>query len=528
MANEKVKAISSSVRVKEIISVLRKHKIRDGMNPQKLTAILEDLGPTFIKLGQILSMHPDILPQEYCDELSKLCSDVAPMAFTEVLSIIEESCGCPTNQVFSWICETPVGSASIAQVHRARLCSGESVVIKVKRRGIYDVMACDIRLMHRFIRFLPADIKKMVDLDDMLDDIWAVTREEMNFEKEAANLKEFAHRNKDISFIGFPKLYDRYTSMDMLVMEYVDGLAIDDKVALLKNGYDLKEMAQKLADNYMKQIIGDGFFHADPHVGNIRIREGKIVWIDMGMMGRLTEADRQQLILGVQGIVLNDSAMVEDAVLSLCEVGSGADMQKLRTDIENLLKKYGQVGLGDLKLADFVTYLMGIMRENQLKMPHNLTLLVRSLTHMQGLLADLSPDINMMEIARVQILQNLRNPSYIRKELENSGKKLLLTLRKAQDIPSDLSDSLKSFQSGEARMKMDMQPSDQLSRLMYGVVYSLVEGLIIVALLIGSSIICTTDIKPQLFDMPVASTIGFALAGLMVIHMIVSNARRKK
>lgn len=526
MGNEKSKT-SSSARVREIISVLRKHKVREDMTPQKLRGILEDLGPTFIKLGQIISMHPDILPQEYCDELSKLCSDVAPMEFAEVISIIEESCGCSWNKVFSWICETPEGSASIAQVHRARLCTGEQVVVKVERRGIYDVMACDIQLMHRLIRFLPADLKNMADLDEMLDDIWTVTREEMNFVTEAANLKEFARRNRDIAFIGAPKLYDRYTSMNMFVMEYVDGCAIDDKNVLVENGYDLKEIAQKLADNYMKQIIGDGFFHADPHVGNIRVRDGKIIWIDMGMMGRLTENDRQQLILGVEGIALNDYAMIEDAVLTLCDVGPDMDRVKLKTEIESLLKKYGRMGMGNINLTEFITELMEIMRENQIKMPHNLTLLLRSLTHMQGLLADLSPDINMMEIARTQIMQNLRSPSYIQKELEDSGKKLLLSLRKFPDIPSDLSDSLKTFQSGEARMKMELTPSHSLLSLLYGLVNTLVEGLIIMALLIASSIVCTTDLQPKILGMPVVAFIGFLLAFVLAVHMIVRSVRKK-
>lgn len=512
----------SGSRVREIVSVLRRHRIKEGINPEKLRLILEDLGPTFIKLGQIASMHPDVLPQAYCEELSKLCSDVAPMPYDEVISIIEESCGCPWNQVFSWIQKTPQGSASIAQVHRAKLRSGEQVVVKIQRRGICEIMTRDIRLLHRLLRFLPTGaVKNMVDLDQMLDDIWAATREEMNFVMEAANMQEFSRRNKGIAYIGSPRLYEKYTSMYMLVMEYIDGYAVDDREALQENGYDLREIAEKLSENYLRQVIDDGFFHADPHVGNIRIRDGKIIWIDMGMMGRLTENDRRMLTLGLQGIAMNDTGRIEEAVLSLCEYTQKPDHKKLQDDIETILNRYGRIGMGNLKLVDFLADLMDIMRDNRLKMPHSLTMLVRGLTHMEGVLAELSPDINIVEIARTKIVESFLKPANISKELEDSGKNLLLSLRKGQDIPSSLSDALREFRSGEARMKFDLHATDQFSRLLYNLVYGLVGGLLITALLISASIICTTDIQPRILGMPVIAAIGYGLAILLVVCLII-------
>lgn len=356
----------SGSRVREIVAVLRKNNIKDGINPEKMRRILEELGPTFIKLGQIVSMHPDILPQDYCAELSKLCSDVAPMPCDEVIMIIEESCGCPWNQIFSRIWEIPEGSGSIAQVHRAELRTGEQVVVKVQRRDIAVKMAQDVHLLHRLFRFFPASIKNMVDLDQMLDTIWNVAKDEMNFITEAANMKEFFHGNKETVFLGFPRLYERYTSINMLVMEYIDGYTLNDKESLRENEYDLREISEKLANNYMKQIIDDGFFHADPHIGNIRIRDGKIIWIDMGMMGRLTEKDRQMLTLGVQGIALNDSSMIEEAVLSLGEFEQTPDHRKLQADIDSLLKKYSQIGMGNLNLMEILADLMEVMRENRI------------------------------------------------------------------------------------------------------------------------------------------------------------------
>ena len=188
-----IEPIEYNSRLREITAVLRKHNITRGVTPKKLRAILEDLGPTFIKLGQIMSMHSDILPKRYCDELMLLRSDVTPMPFEEVISVIEGSYGRSWKRVFSSIEEKPQGSASIAQVHRAVLRSGEEVVVKVQRKGIYEKMARDIALLHKAVKLMPPiSIKGMADLDLVLDEMWSVTRDEMNFLTEAANMEEFA------------------------------------------------------------------------------------------------------------------------------------------------------------------------------------------------------------------------------------------------------------------------------------------------------------------------------------------------
>ena len=322
--------IEYNSRLKEITAVLRKHNITRGVTPKKLRLIIEDLGPTFIKLGQIMSMHSDILPKRYCDELMKLRSEVTPMPFEEVIEVIEESYGRSWKRVFSEIDPIPQGSASIAQVHRAVLRTGEEVVVKVQRKGIYETMARDIALLHKAVKLLPpVSIKGMADLDLVLDEMWSVTRDEMNFLTEASNMEEFARRNKDVNYVGTPILYQQFTTVHVLVMEYIDGCGIDDKEALLENGYDLREIGTKLVDNYIKQVMDDGFFHADPHSGNVKIREGKIIWIDMGMMGRLTEHDREVIGKAVQGIALNDVGMILNAVLAIGEFKEKPDQKQL-------------------------------------------------------------------------------------------------------------------------------------------------------------------------------------------------------
>lgn len=281
-------------RTKEMTAVLKKYKLTHGLTPEKFRLILQELGPTYIKLGQIMSLHSDILPKEYCEELMKLCSDVEPMPFEQVEAVIDASFGYSWKDVFASIDKKPLGAASIAQVHRATLKTGEQVVVKVQRKGIHEVMSKDMALLHRAVKLVPPiSIKGIVDFDMVLDEMWAVAQEEMNFLLEASNIEEFASNNRDVAFVATPKLYRKYTTSHVLVMEYIKGFNIDDKEGLLKDGYDLEEIGSKLIDNYIGQVIEDGFFHADPHPGNVKIRDGKIVWIDMGMMGRLSEHDKR-------------------------------------------------------------------------------------------------------------------------------------------------------------------------------------------------------------------------------------------
>lgn len=357
-------------RLREMTSVLHKHGITRGVTPEKLRMILEDLGPTFIKLGQIMSMHSDILPKRYCDELMRLQSEVTPMPFEEVTEVIEGAYGCPWKEIFLEIEDTPLGSASIAQVHKAVLGNGCKVVVKVQRKGIYETMARDISLLHKAVKLLPpVSLKGVVDLDMVLDELWAVTREEMNFLTEAANMEEFARRNEGIAYIGTPVLYQEYTTLHVLVMEYIEGYRLDENEALIDDGYDLKEIGSKLIDNYIKQVMEDGFFHADPHSGNVKIRDGKIIWIDMGMMGRLTERDRELIGNAVQGIALNDIGMIQEAVLALGEFKEKPDQNRLYKDIDGLLLKYGNVDMGKINVAEVMMDLMDVMKEIRLPCP---------------------------------------------------------------------------------------------------------------------------------------------------------------
>ncbi len=516
-------------RLKEMTLVLKKHNIARGVSPEKLRLILEDLGPTYIKLGQIMSMHSDILPKRYCDELMRLRSEVSPMPFEQVKEVIESAYMCPVMEVFREIDETPLGSASIAQVHKAVLMTGEKVVAKVQRKGIYETMSRDIGLLHRAVKFLPPmNMKGLVDLDQVLDELWNVAQEEMNFLNEAANMEEFAKLNKNVAFVEVPRLYREYTTGQVLVMEYIEGLGVDEKELLEEGGYDLKEVGTKLADNYVKQIMEDGFFHADPHPGNVKIRGGKIVWIDMGMMGRLSVRDKELIASAVQGVAENDVGQILEAVMALGEFTDKPDQSRLYSDIGDLLTKYGTIDIGKIDLAKIMEDLMEVMKENRIVMPHGLTMLARGMTHMEGVIADISPEINIVEVASVRMAGNLLSGGNWKKELKSSGRSVYRSIHKALDIPTLIADILRGFLKGQNRVNLDLHATDDLNEMLTRLVKKLVMGFLVTALLISSSIICTTDMKPKLWGIPALGAIGYLLALGIALWIFLSHIHSKK
>lgn len=510
-------------------SVLKKYKITQGLTPEKLRLILQELGPTYIKLGQIMSLHSDILPKEYCEELMKLCSDVEPMPFEQVEEVLYESFGCKWSEIFSRIDKKPLGAASIAQVHYAVLKNGDEVVVKVQRKGIHDIMSRDITMLHKAVRLVPpVPIKGIVDFDMVLDEMWAVAQEEMNFLTEASNMEEFARNNKDIVFAATPCLYREYTTSCVLVMEYIDGYRIDDKENLQKDGYDLNEIGSKLVDNYIKQVIEDGFFHADPHPGNVHIRDGKIVWMDMGMMGRLSERDKKEIGKAVTGIALNDIGMIQDAVLAVGDFRGEPDTARLYKDIRMLIDKYGNQEMGQIDVAVFMQELMEIMKTNKIALPHGFTMLARGLTQMEGVLADIAPSINMVEIAAARLKEQMWQNFDWKSELKNTGKTLYKSAHRAITLPQQLAHIIEEYERGQTRINLDMHSSDQLSGLLHRLVRNIVMGLWVMALLISSSIVCTTDMKPRILGIPALGVLGYLFAVIIVLYTIVKHFISRK
>ncbi len=521
---EKAKMDNRS-RMKEIREVLFRNHITRGVTPEKLRIILEELGPTYIKLGQIMSLHSDILPKAYCDELIKLNSDVAPMPFSEVEEVINRSYREDWHQVFESIDPKPLGSASIAQVHRAKLLTGEDVVVKVQRRGIYDTMARDIGLLHRIVRLMPSvgGIKNVVDLGMILDEMWMVAQEEMDFLKEAANIEEFTRNNYGIVYVRVPRLYREHTTSRVLVMEYVGGCAINDRDHLLSRGYDLNEVGRKFVNNYIKQVMDDGFFHADPHPGNVKVHDGKIVWIDMGMMGRLSTRDKTLMERAIRSIAISDIASLESVILELCETKGKVDEGRLYRELRTLIERYGKMSLGNIDIIDFFMQILEIMKENGLKLPHGMTMLARGLNHMQGVLTEISPEINMVEIAAARVRESAFEQLDLKKEVKRGGKKLYTAAYKTVEIPPLVKSALEEYLKGQAQVNMRLDTTREMTDLLRRLIRNIVMGLWVMALLIGSSIICTTDMRPKLLGIPALGFFGFMLAFAICLYIFIRH-----
>ena len=517
--------IDNRARLREITAVLRKHHITRGVTPEKLRAILEELGPTYVKLGQIMSLHSDVLPQRYCDELMKLTSEVTPMPFSEVEEVINRSYREDWRNIFASIEHTTLGSASIAQVHKARLLDGRDVIVKVERKGIYDTMARDIGLLKRAVGILPpiGGLKNVVDLEMVLDELWSTAQEEMDFLKEAANMEEFARNNQGINYIRCPKLYHEYTTSRVLVMEYIGGCPVDDKNKLLAAGYDLGEIGRKLVNNYIKQVMEDGFFHADPHPGNVKVMDGKIVWIDMGMMGRLTYRDRNLMAAAVRAIAVGDIAMLESTILELGDVQGKIDSGKLYGELRDLMDRYGNASMGSIDAVEFFKDVMEIMKGNDIRLPHGMTMLVRGLTQMQGVLLNISPDINMAEIAAGRLREEMLQNFDWKKEAGKTGRRIYKAAGRTLDIPPLVKIALEEYLKGQARINMELDSTRKFSQLMRRLVRNLVMGLWVMALLISSSIICTTDMQPRLLGIPALGFFGYSLAFVICLYVFIRH-----
>ena len=531
-SHKKQQKEENSERFREIKDVLRKNQITRGVTPEKLRMILEELGPTYIKLGQIMSLHSDFLPKAYCDELLKLNSDVTPMPFDDVEDVINHSYGQDWRELFQFIEEAPLGSASIAQVHRARLKNGEEVIIKVERKGIYDTMARDIGLLHRLVKLIPpvGDFKNLVDLDMVLDELWSVAQEEMDFLKEAANMDEFSRNNASVQYVTTQKLYHEYSTGHVLVMEYIDGYSLDDVESLQNAGYDMDEIGTKFVNNFIKQVMDDGFFHADPHPGNVKIRDGKIVWIDMGMMGRLSEKDRHTMIKGIRGIALHDISMVENSVLEIGEFRGKPDRERLYQDLKKFIADYGTTSMGSLDVAAAIAGLVEIMKQNRISLPHGVSMLCRGLTHIQGVLAVISPDINMMQIAVNRYTEDFLKNINWKSEFQKQARIVYRSVNKGVEIPGLVTDILKEHLEGQSVVNIDLHSSEDLTNVISAAIRNIVVGLCVAALLIASSVICTTDMTPKILGIPALGFAGYAFAMVVSIFLTVRYlwSKRKK
>lgn len=526
----KNKRYDEKARLREILSILRKNKIfSGGLTPEKVRKTLEDLGPTYIKIGQIMSMQADTIPHEFLKELEKLRTNVPPMSDEDLKFIIQESYHKDINELFDDFSEQSFGSASIAQVHSAKLKGTDTkVVLKIQRKDIYERMEQDIALMRKAAKMLRFVRKEsIVDFDNIIDELWKTAQEEMNFLIEADNAIKFYNNHTDTPYATGPKIYQELTNEKILVMEYIDGFFINDLEKIEELGYDRKEIACKLAEDYITQIIDNGFFHADPHPGNIKIRDGQIVWIDLGMMGKLNARDKSLISGLVSAIAKHDTGKIEDIALTLGTAAKDINHSKLYADIDYFLNKYGTMELGNMSLAGIVSELLDILNNHKINVPANISMLGRGLMTIEGLLAFLYPEINILEITA----QHINNHTDKKEEFKRKLKQTLIQLEGGMEkfslIPGFTADILRMIAKGQLKMNSELQISESAQFFINRMLNRIIIGMIIVALIIGSSLIAMVKIQPVVAGLPVFTTSGYIVAAVLSFFLY-KNRNKKK
>lgn len=524
--------ISSARRLKEIVAVLRDRELLQGVTPVKVRQVLEDLGPTFVKLGQIISMRPDFLPNEYQAELTRLQSEVKPMDFSVVKEIVQREYNQSWDGIFASIDEHAMGSASIAQVHRASLLNGDRVVIKVQRPGIYEVMAKDIALLKKAISLLNLvrDSEGVVNLESIVDEMWEIAKQEMDFLLEADHIEEFAHLNKDDENILCPKVNRQLTTQRILVMECMEGIPLDDGEGLQAACVDMERIGRRLGINYVKQMIDDGFFHADPHPGNIWVKDGRIIWLDLGMMGRLSVRDRNSFRHAIMALVTNDVYGMKEAVLALGIPRGKVDHIQLYDDVAALMAQYGDLDFEHLKAGEVARKILMVLKSNNIAIPHGFSMFARGVMIMEGVMTRCCPQVNFSEIFANGLRVSMEKDFSWLAELNKFKRDSYMLMKKSMQLPEQISDILKMTLSGQTKVNLDLTGSQEPLQKLDSMINKMIMAIISAALLLGSSTICTTQMEPKIMEIPLLGVLGYLAAMVLcskLLWSIIKTDRRK-
>ncbi|MCL2321232.1 MAG: AarF/UbiB family protein [Oscillospiraceae bacterium] len=506
------KKTSKNSRLLEIIKVLTSHNVLINLarqtNPAEVREALEKLGPTFIKLGQLLSIRDDIISEEYIDEFRKLQDDVKADDFNIVKKIIEETTNMNLSDVFEELNEEPLASASIGQVHYARLLSGKEVVVKIQHPGIYEKMSTDIELLEKaipLIKFIPS--ASTINPYDMMDELKKSLLVELDFNKEVDNIERFYNNNLNEDIIC-PKVYKQFSYKNLLIMDFMRGVKISDYIAEKDEEVDGIDKKKKIADtlvtNYIKQIFQDGFFHADPHPGNILVCEDKLVYLDFGMMGELDEKTIEKLNNIVAALVKEDDALIAKAILGLCKHSKDVNMDALTIDVGRLFSKYYDMSIGDMNLPEIFTNVTRVCSKNRLILPSNVALLFKGISTVEGIMQRLDPSFSFMTAIEPYAYNYLIHKFDFQKESLQLLKSLIKLIRFAPDIPVKLSKLLDEMLKGKFNFSSNKAENSANISL----------SIIIGALIIGSSVALQDD---KVFNF---GTVGLLLSFALSLFLL--------
>ena len=495
--------------------------------PQRLFMAINELGPTFIKMGQIISTRPDLVPWPYLEQLEKLQDMVPPFPYGQVEEIFIQEQNKPLEQVFTEFDPVPIASASMAQVHRAHLLTGESVVIKVQRPGIQRTIEMDLEILFDLARLLESRTVwgKHYGLVDIVEEFAQSLRAELDFTSEGRNADRFYNLFTGDSTVIIPKVYWEYSTRQLLVMEYIEGIKMSATEQLQEAGCNLQLVGRNFVNAILKQIYIFGFFHSDPHPGNLAVLPvEQVVFMDFGQVGRIDELTRAKALNLVLAMVRYDVDAVMRGLLDIGVVRRKVNRSALRRDLNRLQQKYYGLPMSQIDVGTALHELVDISYRYEIKIPAEFALAIKCLVTSEGVLQQLDPQISLLELAEPfarKIVRQRMAPKEIQRTLFRSALELWDV---AHRVPKQLENVLGLVEEGELKVQLEHQNLHRFSMRLNMIANRLTLSILIGSLIVGSSLIVNRAPGSFLSRLPIAE-IGYMVAAAMGFWLVVSIVR---
>lgn len=500
---------------------------------QRVRLAMEKLGPTFVKLGQLLSTREDLFPPQWIEEFERLQSEVTPVPFDSLLPGVEAALEASPFDVFDDLETPPLASASIAQVHRARLKDGTRVVLKIRRPGIKEVVEADLRILSYVAGLLDSEVEeaRRYQPKEILAQFASSLERELDLAMEARNQDRFANNFKDDPNVLVPKVYWEWTSPLMIVQEYIEAIPGNDRAAIETAGLDRKALARRGAGAVLKMILVDGFFNADPHPGNVFYLPGnRLVLIDHGMVGRLTRARRNQIVDLLAGVARRDEEAMLDVVMEWTG-DAEVDESRLASDLGELMYDYADAPIKDLRITTLLRKITEIVRKHSIVLPPDLALMFKCLITLEGSGRQYDPDFRLTEHLS-PLLERAAAQRFEPKTIINRGRHSIGEIYNLMTtVPKDLARVIREVRRGRMRVDLDMKRLDSFGKQLDEAIDRITVGIMTASLVIGSSIVMTVSGGPQILGVPLLillGLLGYLVAFCNSVWIIVSIWRSRR
>ena len=524
-------------RAAEILAVFAKHNFfAGGLTPEELRTTLEDLGPTYVKIGQIMSSRVDMLPVSYCRELEKLRQNVKELDPELAKAVIEQETGKKIDDLFLEFQDKPLGSASIGQAHLAVLKDGTKVVTKVQRPLIAEMMRDDFVLLKKLaaavnvVKEADESSGQMVDLMSVIEELEKVENEELDFRVEAENTRFFKENCiDDEEKISCPIVIDELTTERLFTMTFVDGYSISKRDRLIEEGYDPEQIGSVILDNYLHQVLDVGTFHGDPHQGNIMVSHGKPVWIDFGMIGRISDADVNIIQSLILSLIERDLDKLVNAIMSMGAASPLTNRGKLMEDADMMFDKYMNVtNLQDLDLSSLLDEVMTLADKHHISLPGKYTMLVRSIATIEGVIEQLCPDLNLFQQITDRLLERVKQTIDVEQKLLSAGKDALDIGKKVSRMPGLAYDALNHLVKGRTKISFELTGYEDILKNLNTNIKNIVFALFACVLFIGSCILSSSDMQPRTpTGQPVTAAFWMVISVALGIYTIRKMTKKK-